>query len=273
MLSDDKFAEQVVVVTGAAQGIGAATARLFAQQGATLAMLDIEEDKLKALASEFEKSGLPTAYTRVCDVTSESEVAAALAWTVEVVGGIHVLVHAAGTYPFQPLSDFSTEAYQRIMAVNLDAAFFLVRSVAPIMKAKAYGRIVLFSSSTFQDPGVGSTAYVASKAGIIGLARAAALEIVATGDDKSRELAPQVPAPDITVNVVMPGLIKTEMTWDALVRPDGSHPLFDPVMKNQIVKRMGQPEDIAHAISFLASPEASFITGQVLDVSGGATFH
>ena len=125
------------------------------------------------------------------------------------------------------------------------------------MKSRGYGRVIFISSCTVQEPEAGLSAYVVSKAALIGLTRAAAVE---TG-------------PGITVNTVMPGLVKTASIWDPTVQADGSNPLFDHVIGKQVVKRAGLPEDIAHAVCWFSSPEAAFITGQILDVSGGNTFH
>lgn len=125
------------------------------------------------------------------------------------------------------------------------------------MQKAGYGRIIHTSSSTVQEPEPGLVAYVAAKAAVIGLVRSTSVEA----------------GPGVTVNVVMPGLIKTDTIWNSGVQPDGTQPLFETVMKKQVVKRYGRPEDIAYTICFIASPEASFITGQTFDVSGGETFH
>ncbi|KAH6867505.1 hypothetical protein B0T10DRAFT_572253 [Thelonectria olida] len=255
-LIKDKFSDQVVAVTGAAQGIGLTTAQLFASQGATVILLDIQEDRLKEAVSAIKEAGGASGY-HVCDISDEKAVKASIEWIILAYSKLDVLAHIAGIYPNHSLLSFPTEVYRKTMSINIDASFFLVREVLPHMQCRGYGRIILTSSSTVQEPENGLTAYVASKAAVIGLVRAAAIE---TG-------------PGITINTVMPGLVKTPTVWDLGVREDGSHPLFEHVLAKQVVKRCGLPEDIGHAVCFLASPEASFITGQILDLSGGATFH
>ncbi|KAE9363148.1 NAD(P)-binding protein [Stipitochalara longipes BDJ] len=252
----DKFAGHVVVVTGAGQGIGEVTARLFASQGAQVVMLDIQEQKLKNVQSSIEQGGGKAAY-QLCDVSDEKSVSEAIEWIVATYKKIDVLGHLAGIYPFSPLVNYPTEMYRRVISINVDASFWLTRAVLPHMQKAGYGRIILTSSSAFQEPEAGMSAYVASKGAVVGLMRATAVEA----------------GPGVTANVIMPGLIKTDTVWNAAVRPDGSHPVFEMVVPKQLIKRMGRPEDIAHAICFIASPEAHFFTGQIFDCSGGETFH
>ncbi|KAF3395708.1 putative oxidoreductase [Penicillium rolfsii] len=252
----DKFAGQVVLVTGAAQGIGAVTAQLFGKQGAHVILLDLQEDRLRSVQDLIVSQKGSASYC-VCDISEDRAVQETIQRLVDQFHRIDILAHIAGIYPFSPLVETSNETYHRTISVNVDASFFLTRAILPHMRKQGYGRIIHTSSSTFQEPEVGLSAYVASKAAIIGLVRAASIEA----------------GPGVTVNAVMPGLIRTDQIWDAGVLPDGSHPLFDRVLQKQIVKRCGLPEDIAHTFCFVASPEAAFITGQVLDVSGGETFH
>ena len=258
-ISKDKFSDRVVVVTGAASGIGKTTALLFASQGASVVAVDVNEDGLVRVVDEMRNADSAGAIFshRVCDLTDEAQVSEMIEWVISATGRIDVLAHLAGIYPFHPLLNFPTEMYRKIMTVNVDTSFFLVRAILPRMQSRGYGRIVLTSSGTVQEPEEGLSVYVASKAAVVGLTRAAAVEA----------------GPGVTVNTVMPGLVKTPTIWGAGVRADGTHPIFEHVIGKQVVKRAGLPEDIAHAVCFLASPEASFITGQILDVSGGNTFH
>jgi NAD(P)-dependent dehydrogenase (short-subunit alcohol dehydrogenase family) len=194
----DKFSNHVIVITGAGQGIGEATARLFASQGAQVFMLDIQEQKLKNVQSSMIQQGGKE------QAVSEEK--------------IDALAHLAGIYPFHSLVGYPTEIYRRIISINLDASFYLTRAVLPHMQKSGYGRIILTSSSSSQEPEFGLSAYVASKGAIVGLARATAIEA----------------GPGVTANVIMPGLIKTETVWNAGVRPDGSHPIFDAVIPKQV---------------------------------------
>ena len=252
----DKYAGQVVVITGAAQGIGEVTSKLFASQGATVVMFDIQEDKLRKVQSAIEDVGGKAVY-RGINIGVETEVNAHIDEVAKTYGKIDVLIHFAAVYPFIPIIGHSTEDYRRILNVNMDACFFLARAVLPHMQKAGYGRIINTSSGTLQLPDRGLSIYVASKSAIVGFTRSLAVEA----------------GPGVTANIILPGLIRTEAVWNNHVQPDGSHRLFDMLMKKQCVKRHGRPEDIAHTVSFIASPEAQFITGQIFDCGGGATFH
>lgn len=252
----DKYEGHVVVVTGSAQGIGETTARLFASQGATTVLLDLQEDKLKTVHADILNKGGKVWY-RVCNICDEKAVSVAVEEIITKFSKIDVLVNLAGIYPFIPLVGHPTEDYRRVMSLNVDACFFLIRAVLPHMQKAGYGRIINTSSGTFQSPEIGMSAYVTSKAAVIGLTRATAVEA----------------GPGVTSNLVMPGLIHTDTVWKAHVQPDGSHPLFDAVVAKQLIKRRGRPEDVAHTINFIASPEAEFTTGQIFDCGGALTFH
>lgn len=254
----DKYANQVILITGAAQGIGEVTAKLFASEGATVVMIDIQEDKLKKVQAAIkEQNGTGEAVYRICNIGKDTEVNSLIEEVVATYGKIDVLVHLAAVYPFIPILGHSTEDYHRIMNVNMDACFFLTRAVLPHMQKAGYGRIINTSSGTLQLPDRGLSVYVASKSAILGFTRSTAVEAGA----------------GVTANIILPGLIRTEAVWQNHVQPDGSHRLFDMLIKKQCVKRHGRPEDIAHTINFIASPEAQFITGQIFDCGGGATFH
>ncbi|KAJ5504574.1 hypothetical protein N7463_007448 [Penicillium fimorum] len=252
----DKFSGHVAVLTGAAQGIGAVTAQLFAQQGAQVILLDIQEELLRKVQSLIQSRGGKASYL-VCDITDERQVHESVDSIIRQYQRIDVLANIAGIYLFDLLNNMMTESYRRMMSVNLDASFYLTRAVLPHMQRSGYGRIIHTSSSTFQEPEPGLAVYAMSKAAIIGLVRGTSVEA----------------GPGVTVNAVMPGLIKTDQVWNAGVQPDGSHPLFERVIAKQDVKRCGTRDDVAHTFCFIASPEASFISGQIFDVSGGETFH
>ena len=252
----DKFAGQVVLVTGGAQGIGAVTAELFGAQGAQLVLLDIQEEKLQKEVALIEAAGGKAAY-QVCDITNETSVQNAVDWVISTFHKIDILANIAGIYPSADITETSTEMYRRTMSLNVDGTFFLTRAIIPHMRKAGYGRIIHTSATTTQEPEKGQVAYVTSKAAVVGLVRATSNEAGA----------------GVTVNAIMPGLIKTDVVWRLGVQPDGSHPLFDGVIQKQNVKRCGLPADVAHAFCFVASPEASFITGQIFDIGGGETFH
>lgn len=252
----DKFEGQVALVTGAAQGIAQVTAELFAAQGAQVVLVDVQKEKLEAVVKGIEGKGQKAVY-RVVDIGNEDQCKKLIANVIETFGQLDILVHLAGVYPFVPLLDYPTETYRNVFAVNMDAAFFLSRAVLPHMNARGYGRIINTSSGTLQLPDHGLSIYVAAKSAAVGFTRSVAVEAGA----------------GVTANIIMPGLIRTQALWDLHVQPDGSHYIFDRLIQKQCIKRQGQPEDIAHTIMFIASPEAAFTTGQIFDVSGGATFH
>lgn len=252
----DKFEGQVVMITGAAQGIGEISSMLFAVQGATVIMVDVQADKLASVLSRLETDGYKGA-TRVCDISDEKQVDSMVEGVISEFGKIDVLIQLAALYPFIPLTTMSPQDFQRVMNVNVNACFNLTRAVLPHMQKAGYGRLINTSSGTLQLPDPGLSAYVTSKAAIVGFTRSVAVES----------------GPGVTANVILPGLIRTPAVWKLHGRPDGSHPLFDRLLEKQTVKRNGRPEDIAHTICFIASPEAQFISGQIFDCGGGATFH
>lgn len=234
----DKFAGQVVLVTGSAQGIGEVTASLFAAQGASVVLVDMNEKKVKDVASRFVANGW-IATSRVCNLAVETQVTSTINEIASTLGKIDVLVHLAGIYPFRSLRDSTSNDYDRIMSTNMASCFFLTHATLPHMQKAGYGRIINTASGTISHPEPGLALYAAAKSAVAGFTRATAVEA----------------GPGITANVVSPSLILTEGTWSS----EGSKALFDKVMQKQSVKRYGLPRDVAHTISFIASPEADFI--------------
>lgn len=251
----DKFKDQCVVITGAAQGIGEVVARLFADQGASVVLVDLNREKLQLVSSSIESLG-GKASIQVCSVTNEEEVDLMVKDVIKKFQKIDILVNLAGIYPFIPILNHPTVDYLAVMNVSMNGSFFLTRAILPHMNEAGYGRIVNTASASVLHPVPGMAAYVAAKAAVIGFTRATAVEA----------------GPGVTANVIAPGLIRTDNTWSAAVTSDGSRPLFDMVVGRQAVKRHGLPQDVAHTVCFIASPEASFITGQLFDLSGGMTF-
>jgi len=252
----DKFEGQVVMVTGAAQGIGEVTAKLFAAQGALVVLVDLNEKRLEEVSSTIESQGEKSSFW-VCNVGVRAEVDSLINEVASTFGKIDVLVHLAGIYPFKPILTYTAEDYHRIFNVNMESCFLLTRAVLPHMQKAGYGRIINTASATIYAPVAGLSVYAASKSAIVAFTRSTAIEA----------------GPGVTANVVSPSLIRTDNTWNnAAAAPDGSRPLFDKMMGGQCIKRHGLPRDVAHMISFIASPEAEFITGQLFDISGGSTF-
>jgi NAD(P)-dependent dehydrogenase (short-subunit alcohol dehydrogenase family) len=248
----DKFKGQVAVITGAAQGLGEVTSQIFAAQGAFVVLIDIQADKLLGVVDGIKSKGGHAAY-RQCDVSQEEQIFALVEEVIKTYGQIHILVHLAGIYPTIPINETTSEVYHKIMAVNMDATFFFVKAVLPHMNERGYGRIVGTASGTLQNVLPNHSVYIAAKAAIAYFMRATSKECKL----------------GVTANTICPGLIAS-----AAVRAKYSQSsLFEDTIQQQSVKRSGAPEDIAHTICFIASPENAFTSGQIFDVGGGATFH
>jgi pyridoxal 4-dehydrogenase len=239
-------------VTGAAQGLGYAAAARLAADGASVALLDRNGERLEAAANALVAQGF-TVLPHTVDLTDEEGVRAAAAAVLSAEGRIDVLVNNVGIYPHRPFEELTYAEWRHVLAVNLDSVFLCTHAVYPAMRERGYGRIVNVSSSTFFIGYPGLAAYIASKGGIIGFTRALASEAGPHG---------------ITVNAVTPGLIATE----GVLKGEEAG-LFDEIVPQQALPRRGEPEDIAECIAYLASPAAGFITGQMINVDGGHRFH
>jgi 3-oxoacyl-[acyl-carrier protein] reductase len=234
----------VALVTGAARGIGAATARAFVRAGASVGALDLEPGPLAALAGELG----PACGAFPADVRDAEAVGRAVAALVAAHGRIDVLVNNAGTVRDATLARVADADWADTIAVNLTGAMVCARAVVPAMLAARSGRILSATSIVARQGNYGQTAYAASKAGIIGLTRAWA-----------RELGPQ----GVTANAVAPGFIETEMLKSV---PDK---VKERVRARVPAGRLGTPEDVAAVYLFLASEWGSFLNGAVVAVDGG----
>jgi 3-oxoacyl-[acyl-carrier protein] reductase len=245
---DLQLKDKVAIVTGSARGLGAATARRLAQEGAKVVITDIQAERATATARALQDEGL-AALCVVADITNSADVQRLVRIAVETFGGVHVLVNNAGFPRDQYLVKMSEEDWDLVMGVMLKGAFLATRAVMPAMIEQGWGRVINISSRAhFGNPTQAN--YAAAKAGLIGMAKALALEEGRYG---------------ITVNCVAPGFIETEMV-QALATYET---IRDRAVQMQPIKRVGRPEDIADAVAFLASERAGFITGEVLHVTGG----
>jgi 3-oxoacyl-[acyl-carrier protein] reductase len=240
-----EFDGQVVVVTGGARGIGAEIARRFARGGATVVCADVL-DTTDIVAEINEGTG--KAVGCELDVADTAAAANAVKSIHETHGRLDVLVNNAGITRDQLLVRMKPEDWNLVLDINLDGVFNVTQSAAKLMMRAKSGRIVNVASVVGLMGNAGQTNYAASKAGLIGFTKSLA-----------RELGPR----NVTVNAVAPGYIQTPMT-DKLTDDQR-----DALMRNIPIPRLGTPQDVAEAVAFLAGPSASYITGVVLNISGG----
>lgn len=243
-----RFAGRVAVITGAGSGIGAATARRFAAEGASVGILDLDRAGAGAVAAEIGAGG-GTALALATDVAERASVEAAFAEIERRLGPIGVLVNDAGITRPAPFAEMTDAQWQAVLAVNLKGAFLCAQAAAAGFRERRAGRVVNLSSMAILAGPLGRANYTTSKAGVVGLTRALALELGPFG---------------VTVNAIAPGFIDTPMTAAAQ-----SPERRQRVLEITPLRRLGRPEDVAAAIVFLASDDASFITGQCLYVCGG----
>lgn len=248
-----RYDGRVVLITGAARGIGFGMAQRFAEEGAAIAIVDLNEEDSAAAAAK-----LPKAIGIGCDVADRAAVEAAVDRTVAELGGLHVLVNNAGITRDNLLFKMTDVDWDLVMNVHLKGAFLMAQAAQKVFTAQRYGKILNLSSiSAYGNRGQAN--YSAAKAGVQGFTKTLGKELGKFG---------------INVNAIAPGFIVTEMT-EATARRLGMEPeeFFKMNADFNPVGRVGQPEDIAAAAAFLCSDEASYITGQTLNVCGGAAIH
>jgi len=250
-----RFDGRVAVVTGAARGIGLGIATRFAEEGASVAVVDLDEAAASAAAAKLPLQGGAKAIGVGADVSDAEAVEAAVARVVEVLGGIHVLVNNAGITRDNLLFKMTDEDWDLVMGVHLRGAFLMTRAAQKHFVEQKYGKVLNLSSVSALG-NRGQANYSAAKMGIQGFTRTLGIELGPFG---------------VNANAIAPGFIATEMT-DATARRLKMEPeeLRRLNAEANPVRRVGEPADIAAAAAFLCSDEASYITGQTLYVDGGA---
>jgi NAD(P)-dependent dehydrogenase (short-subunit alcohol dehydrogenase family) len=245
-----RLAGRKILITGGASGIGRATALLCAEEGAAVAVLDRSEDAAREVASAAGGAAFAV------DVAEPASVASAVERAAVAMGGLDGVVNAAGIFSSEGLTETSPELFNRILTVNITGTFLVVRAAEPFLRAASRATIVNIGSGVGLKPtGPGSTAYVASKGGVIAMTRSLAMEL----------------APKIRVNVVCPGMVDTAMTESFLRNNQGE--VRPEIARLYALGRAATADELANAILFLTSDESSFVTGIALPVDGGRTYH
>ncbi|MBU3915651.1 SDR family oxidoreductase [bacterium] len=257
MTREGRLAGKVAIITGAASGIGRATATVFAREGARIALADVSGEALQEITDQITKEG-GTALMKVTDVSNEEDVKALIDLTLKTYSQIDIVCNNAGiTGDFSEMGIEKENGgnWQHVYAVNVLGAVYMTKHVASHMKARGKGAIVNTASVAGIRAGAGSNSYSASKAALINFTQTSACDLGSF---------------NIRVNAICPGLVKTGMTQ--MVFDYAKETGKESKIGNRCeLKRYGVPEEIANAILFLASDEASYITGQALPVDGGNT--
>jgi 3-oxoacyl-[acyl-carrier protein] reductase len=247
----ERFAGKVALVTGGSRGIGKAIARIFAEEGAKVAIIDVNEKALNEASEELKQYEL---YTKLVNVVESQEVEEALKEVYESYGSLDIVVNNAGVIRDNLLFRMTEPDWQTVMDVHLKGSFNVAKAAQRYMVKHKYGRIINISSTSALG-NRGQANYAAAKAGLQGLTKTLAIELGPLG---------------ITTNAVAPGFIETEMTKETAKRIGITfEQLVDASLQGIPVGRSGQPEDIANAVAFFADENSGFVNGQVLYVAGG----
>ena len=258
MIPFQRFVQKTVLITGASRGIGAGLARRFGQEGANL-VLSANEAKVQEVAAELEKSGA-NAIAVICDVTSKSEVENLFATAVKRFGAVDVSIQNAGVITIAKVEDLTEAEWDKVMDVNTKGVFLCCQEAARHMVARKSGRIINTASGQARQGFIYTPHYAASKFGVVGITQSLAKELAPSG---------------VTVNAFCPGIIDTDMwayndqAWGKLLGNYQPGELMQEWVNNIPMKRVGRPEDVAGLVTFLASDDAAYITGQTINVDGG----
>ena len=243
---------RVALVTGAAQGIGSAIATRLAEEGAKVAIADIQEDVAAKTAAALKSAGLQ-AMAITLDVTRLDSAIAAVATVERELGPIDILVNNAGWDKLEPFVESTPDTWERVIAINFRGVLNCCKAVIPGMQARGGGRIVSISSDAGRVGSLGEAVYSGCKAGIIAF---------------SKTLARELARNKINVNVVCPGPTETALLRGVMEKQPK---VIEAMLRGIPMRRLGQPQDLAGAVAFFASPDADYATGQVISISGGLT--
>jgi NAD(P)-dependent dehydrogenase (short-subunit alcohol dehydrogenase family) len=232
-----------ILVTGAAGGMGLAIAQMFAAEGATLALIDLNEDGVHAAASVLGATSF------ACDVSDRAAVGTMVSKAAAALGGLDGIVNAAGILAIKPFGELEPEIWDRMLAINLTGPFNIIYAALPLLRAAPRATIVNIASTSALMPMAGTTGYSASKAGLAMFTKCLAFDL----------------GPSIRANTICPGVIKTEMTRYLWESPEHTNRAAERVA----LKRLGLPEDVARAALFLSTEDSGFTTGTELPVDGG----
>jgi len=252
-----RFKDKTVIVTGGGGGIGGATSRRFAAEGAKVAVYDMNLAAAQKIATEIRAAGGQAAAFQ-CDITDRAQVDAAVAATQAQLGPVAVLVNNAGWDIFKPFVKTVPAEWDKLIAINLTGALHMLHAVLPGMVERKYGRVVNVASDAARGGSSGEAVYSACKGGLVALSKTLAREHARHG---------------ITVNAVCPGPPDTALLAGVAEGARDPAKLIEAFKSAIPLGRLGQGDDLASAIAFMGSDDASFVTGQVLSVSGGLTMH
>jgi 2-hydroxycyclohexanecarboxyl-CoA dehydrogenase len=250
-----KLRGKTALVTGGGRGIGRAIALGLAQEGAQVAVLDILADNAAAVTREIEATGVK-ALALPADLTKRAQVDRAIADTLAQFGQIDILVNNAGWDRMEMFLDSEEETWDKIIAINFKGMLYVCKAALPSMVARGQGKVISIASDAGRAGSTGEAVYAGTKGAIIAF---------------SKTLAREMARHKITVNVVCPGLTETPLLQSIREQSPKTEKVIEAVTRAIPLGRVGQPEDIAGAVVYLASPAADFVTGQTLSVSGGLT--
>ena len=247
-----RLIDKVALVTGAAQGIGRAIATRLAEEGAKVAIADIQEDVAAQTAADLKSAGLQAKAIKL-DVTSLDSAIAAVAMVERELGAVDILVNNAGWDKLEPFVESTPETWERVIAINFRGVLNCCKAVIPGMQAHGGGKIVSISSDAGRVGSLGEAVYSGCKAGIIAF---------------SKTLARELARNKINVNVVCPGPTETALLHGVMEKQPK---VLEAMLRGIPMRRFGQPQDLAGAVAFFASSDADYATGQVISISGGLT--